>query len=213
LRTPLAVLRAQSDVVRGAGSPAERALAESRLDAGFERIDRLVAQLLALSRLEASSALPQTVEVAWPPIVEDVMSSCLGTAEARGIELSCDWPADGRPALPLQGDPPLLGVMLRNLMDNAVHYAPPHSAVSLRFEADRLVVENGGAPLPPEQLARMGERFYRPPGQSHAGSGLGVSIAQRVAALHGLVLVFGALDDGQGVRVEVRRAPTPARVG
>lgn len=206
LRTPLAVLRAQWDVMRGASQPAERAQAEARLGAGLDRIDRLVSQLLALSRLEATAEPPQRSTVQWPAIVEQAMSDCLATAEARDIELACDWPPEGQAALPLQGDPQLLTVLLRNLLDNAVHYAPLHSSVALRFEPDRLVLDNGGPPLPAEQLARMGERFYRPAGQAHAGSGLGVSIVQRIAALHGLTLRYRARAEGRGVVAELAPA-------
>ncbi|MCU0814798.1 MAG: hypothetical protein MUC32_11055 [Burkholderiaceae bacterium] len=57
-------------------------------------------------------------------------------------------------------------------------------------------------------LDRLGERFYRPEGQAESGSGLGVSIVRRIAALYGLQVSFGARDDGTGVRVVLIRAPS-----
>jgi two-component system sensor histidine kinase QseC len=102
--------------------------------------------------------------------------------------------------------------MLRNLVDNALRDAPAHSQVRLRFAADRLAIDNAGAPLEPALRARLGERFYRPDGQAESGSGLGVSIVQRIAALHGLEVVFTGRDDGSGVRVVVRR-PRAAPAG
>lgn len=211
LRTPLAVLRAQWDVLRGATSPAERSQAEARLGLGLDRLDRLVTQMLALSRVEAGRNITRT-EVRWPGIVEQAMSDCLPLAERRRIELACEWPGDARedgsPAisrypLPLLGDENLLTVMLRNLLDNAVRYAPAGTQVLLRIDTDHLSVENDGPPLSAEQQARLGERFFRPDGQEEAGSGLGLSIVQRIAALHGLGLRFSARSDGQGVRVVV----------
>lgn len=98
-------------------------------------------------------------------------------------------------------------VLLRNLLDNAVRYAPGGSTVSLRLAADRVEVDNDGAPLPVAVLERLGERFYRPEGQTETGSGLGVSIARRIASLYGLQLEFGPRDDGTGVRAVLRRAP------
>ena len=210
LRTPLSVLRAQWDVVRRSGSDAERAQAEAKLDLGFARMERLVTQMLALSRVEASNAARADVEVDWAGVVEDVISDCLPMAARRGVELGCEWPAAGRHPMPLFGDPHLLGVLLRNLVDNAVRYAPAPSTVTLRLLEDRIEVDNDGAPLAPGQVARLGERFYRPAGQQESGSGLGVSIVQRIAALHGLAVVFGTQPGPRGVRVTVRFAPVRA---
>ena len=112
----------------------------------------------------------------------------------------------GTPPMPLQGDADLMTVLLRNLLDNAVRYAPEGSTVRLRFGADRLDIENDGAALPPDVLAQLGERFRRVDGQAESGSGLGVSIVQRIAALHGLALRYRARADGQGVVAELVRA-------
>ena len=68
-------------------------------------------------------------------------------------------------------------------------------------EAHGLSVENGGPALSPEALARLGERYWRGVGHEESGSGLGVSIAQRIAALHGLRLRHGSGPEGQGVVV------------
>lgn len=201
LRTPLAVLRAQWDVVRRSGSADERLQAEAKLSAGMERMGHLVTQMLALSRVEAGTTLARTTELQWPPIVEQAMSDCLALAERRHIELACEWPPAGRHPLPLFGDAHLMTVLLRNLLDNAVRYAPEGTTVTLRFAQDQLEVENDGTPLSPEQLTRLGERFYRPDGQKEGGSGLGVSIARRIAELHGLEVIVGAGADGRGVKV------------
>jgi len=199
LRTPLAALRASWDVQRRAGDAAERRQAEARLGAGLDRMDRLVSQMLALSRVDATDRLADAAAVDWPPLVEQVMTDVLPLAERRRIELGCDWPPGAQAPFPLRGDAGLLAVLLRNLIDNAVRYAPEGSAVSLRFTAGGLTVENDGPSLPAEDLAHLGERFHRPEGQSEGGSGLGISIAQRIAALHGLTLVYRARNDGTGV--------------
>jgi len=214
LRTPLAVLRAQWDVVRGASDGASRGAAERKLSTGMDRMDRLVTQLLALAGVE--TRLPKergfSDEVSWPEIVEQAVSDCLPIAERRRVEIECSWPPAKTHPFPLLGDLHLLTVLLRNLLDNAVRYAPSGSVARLRFDADSLTVENDGEPLSEEQVARAGERFYRPGGQQESGSGLGISIVLRIAALHGLAISFGACDNGRGVRVVVGYAP-PARRG
>jgi len=215
LRTPLAVLRAQWDVVRGASDSASRVVAERKLSTGLDRMDRLVTQLLALAGVETGlekTERPLGIEVAWHGIVEQAVSDCLPTAERRRIEIECSWPPSKTHPFPLLGDAHLLTVLLRNLLDNAVRYAPRGSIARLIFAADSLTVENDGEPLGAEQLARLGERFYRPEGQDESGSGLGISIVQRIAALQGLTVSFGAKGDGRGVRVVVGYAmPTRTR--
>ena len=206
LRTPLAVLRAQWDVLRQARDEAEREQAVARLGAGLDRMDRLVAQMLALSRLEATDRLPARRAVDWPRLVEQAMSDVLPLAGRRRIELACEWPPAGQPAFVLDGDPDLLAVLLRNLLDNAVRYAPADSVVTLRFTGGGLSVENDGPPPAPEMLAHLGERFHRADGQDEPGSGLGVSIVQRIAQLHGLRLGYGARADGRGVVARVAPA-------
>jgi len=187
LRTPLAVLRAQWDVLKRSSGEAERAQAAARLDAGMDRVDRLVTQMLALSRLEATERLPQAAALQWEPIVEQAVSDVLPLAERRRIELDCEWPAAGTLALPLRGDAALMSVLLR-------------------FGASTLQVENDGPPLPHEMLVHLGERFRRVDGQHESGSGLGVSIAQRIAALHGLRLHYHAGAEGRGVVAELALA-------
>ena len=93
LRTPLAVLRAQWDVLRRASGEDERRRAEAQLNAGMDRMDRLVTQMLALSRLESTDRLPKPSAVQWVPLVEQAISDVLPLAERRRIELDCEWPA------------------------------------------------------------------------------------------------------------------------
>lgn len=205
LRTPLAVLRAQWDVVKRARSDGERASAHGQLDTGLARMDRLVTQMLALSRAESTAPDSQDADVAWSSVVEQVMSDCLELAHRRRIDLVCQWPASGRPALPLVGNGHLVTVLLRNLVDNAARYAPAGTTVTLRMGEERIEVENAGGPLSHGQLATLGQRFHRPPGQAEAGSGLGVSIVQRIASLHGLEVAYDA-GAGDAVRAVVRFA-------
>ena len=75
---------------------------------------------------------------------------------------------------------------------------------TLRFLGDRFEIDNDALPLSLEESRRIGEPFHRPQGQAESGSGLGVSIARRIAALHGLSVGLGPGDGGRGVTVTVR---------
>jgi two-component system sensor histidine kinase QseC len=150
--------------------------------------------------------------VVWPNVVGNALSDCLPMIETRGSEVEVHWPDEragsGAP-LPLLGDETLLSTLLRNLIDNALRYSPLGSHVHVFFEPDRIVVEDQGAGVPVEQIARLGDRFHRAAGQNESGSGLGLSIVRRIAALHGLEVRFGnrrgTSDAPAGLRVEVRR--------
>jgi two-component system sensor histidine kinase QseC len=213
LRTPLAVLRAQWAVLRRAAGEDERRRAESRLDAGLDRLDRLVTQLLLLSRLEATDRLPRDGALQWTALVEQAVSDVLPLAERRRIEIDCSWPEGGTPPMALRGDADLMAVLLRNLLDNAARYAPEGSTVHLRFGVDRLAVENDGAALPADTLGQTGQRFRRRDGQAESGSGLGLSIVRRIAALHGLALRVRTRADGGGVIAELAAAGRDAAGG
>ncbi|MBX3609642.1 MAG: sensor histidine kinase N-terminal domain-containing protein [Hydrogenophaga sp.] len=205
LRTPIAVLAAQWDVYRGARNDAERQRAGGALDSGLRRMARLIDQLLGLSRLDATERLKAPQPLAWERVVEQAMTDVLPLAERRQIDLGCEW-AEGGPsaAPPWLGDDHLMTLLLRNLLDNAVRYAPDGSAVTLSFGAQSLSVDNPAPPgLSASDMANWGERFHRPDGQPESGSGLGVSIAQRIATLHGLALRHRLSADGATVIAEL----------
>jgi two-component system sensor histidine kinase QseC len=143
---------AQWDVVRRSQNDEERATAEAKLTAGMERMGRLVAQMLALSRLEASQTVPRTADVRWRPVVEQVVDDCLELADRRRVELVVEWPPASRHPMPLLGEESLIVMLLRNLVDNAVRYARTGSTVNVQIAEDELAVENlAEAPPSPEQ--------------------------------------------------------------
>jgi signal transduction histidine kinase len=101
----------------------------------------------------------------------------------------------------IEGSPGLLGVLVRNLVDNAVRYSVAGGRVRVDVVADaanaRLVVADDGPGVAPEQRRALGERFYRVPGSAQPGTGLGLSIVRRISELHRAGVAF---DDGPGGR-------------
>lgn len=209
LRTPISVLAAQWEVVRASAHGADHERAARALDAGLARMSRLIDQMLGLSRLDATERLKDLRPLDWQALVETAMSDVLPLAERRRIELACEWAEGDRPAPAWSGDTHLMGLLLRNLLDNAVRYAADGATVTLRFGPARLAVENPVPPgsLSPGALQGWGERFHRDDGQAEAGSGLGVSIARRIASLHGLVLSHRLDDTGWRVIAELSVRP------
>jgi two-component system, OmpR family, sensor histidine kinase QseC len=101
----------------------------------------------------------------------------------------------------------LLGVLVRNLIDNALRYTPEGGPihVSLAGEGERtvLTVENGGIAPTEAELGRLGERFFRVPGNEATGSGLGLSIVRRIAQLHDATVRFARSPKLGGLLVDV----------
>jgi two-component system sensor histidine kinase QseC len=215
LRTPLAALRAQweaADAAQRRGDTPAVEHARAQVGRGIERIEHLFEQLLSLARAEGDS-LTAAAPVDWERVLEQALSVCLPTIERRGAEVVVEWPANGLVALPLRGDEALLATLLRNLIDNALRYGGKH--VHLRMAPDHIVVEDDGPGVAADLLGRLGDRFHRPPGQAQDGSGLGLSIVERIAGLHGLAVRYANRTDRSGLRVELARAsgaaPTRAR--
>ena len=126
----------------------------------------------------------------WETLLRTALEEVCERAEARGLRL--DFSNEAGPEAAVTGQPELLAVMLRNLLGNAASYAPEGGIVSVRLDRKELVIRNTCPPMAPEDAARLGERFFRPPGQRESGSGLGLSIARRIAELHGLSLRVSA---------------------
>ena len=195
LRTPIAAIRAQAQVALGAGTDAvqrEHALQSTLI--GCDRATRLVLQLLTLARLEAapSTDAPSTIDLSQLArrIAADLAPTAL--AHRQDLELEANVPC------PVPGDETLLGVLIRNLIDNALRYSPDGARVCVNVtnESAQVVlrVEDSGPGMTEQEIAHLGERFYRVLGHTQPGSGLGWSIVKRI------VEVFGA-------QVQVNRAP------
>ncbi|ULH10421.1 two-component system sensor histidine kinase QseC [Serratia marcescens] len=188
LRSPLAALRVQTEVVQLAGDDAPmREHALDNLTVGIDRATRLVDQLLTLSRLDSLSDLAELAPIDWNELVTMTLAEQDKQAYAAGVTLR--YEQQGTPPA-RQGQTLLLSLLLRNLLDNAVRYTPKGGVVTVTLSERSLTVEDDGPGVTTEHLARLGERFYRPPGQEQTGSGLGLSIVQRIAGLHGLQVSF-----------------------
>jgi len=183
LRTPLAALKTQAQVARGASEDAVRARSLDAVIAGCDRMAHLVEQLLTLARVDSAqkSERPQALELR--ALVGQAIADMAPVALAAGIELQL---TDG-PIVQVEGYAGLLAILIRNLLDNAVRYSRSGTLVSVEISDGthpRLSVIDQGPGIPPEERDKVGQRFYRVLGTGREGSGLGLSIAQRIAEIH-----------------------------
>lgn len=199
LRTPLAALRMKIQLLERQHPEHQSSLRMLRDDA--DRCTALVENLLALARLDADRPdLLAREPVALPTLLDELRRFYAGQAETRQIDLQIDC----RAAM-LYGNAELLRVALRNLLDNALRYCPPHSRVRIEAQSSaqgvRLAVRDDGPGVPEPQRDRLAERFFRVLGTDQTGSGLGLSIVERIAALHGAALRFEDGLDRRGLGV------------
>lgn len=192
LRSPLAALKVQAEVL-ALSDTAEQPYHLQQIQQSLNRAEHLINQLLTLARLDPEQGLKNTAPINWESLSSQVLQNTNLSAREKRIRLKREFLAE--PPL-LQGDDALLQLMLRNLLDNAVRYSPENSEVGLYFHADRIEVRDQGTGIAPEHLSRIKERFYRPAGQNAQGSGLGLSIAEHIAKLHGLTLKLENRDGG-----------------
>ena len=204
LRTPLAALKTQAQVARGAAGEAERRRALDNVITGCDRATRLVEQLLTLARLEPEQFKARREACDLHALAQQTIAELAPAALSRNIEIEL---TEGAPVA-IDGYPVLIGILLRNLIDNAIRYSPGSTTVRVEAAnaegAARLAVTDEGPGIAAEERTRVGQRFYRILGSEESGSGLGLSIVRRIAEIHGATVELEAGPGGGGLRVTVR---------
>jgi two-component system sensor histidine kinase QseC len=198
LRTPLAGLAAQAQVALRARDADERRHAIDQLITSSRRSTRLVDQLLTLARLDPNGPVPAGhVELDWLAGQVCAINGPLAVESGVALEL------EAVPAV-VAGDPDLLRILLRNLVDNAIRYTPPGGRVTVAVRDRTLSVTDTGPGIPAAERERVFDRFHRLAGQDKEGSGLGLSIVARIADLHRARIILADGDDGTtGLKIEV----------
>jgi two-component system sensor histidine kinase QseC len=210
LRTPIAAIRMQAQVALGAaGDDAARDHALRYTLAGCDRATRLVEQLLTLARLEGQQAAAGASTCDAAKVVRGVVAELAPSALAKKQALELDAPQ----ACTLAVGDTLLGVLARNLVDNALRYSPPGAqvqvAVAVTGDVITLQVDDSGPGLGEPSLQKLGERFFRVLGTAQSGSGLGWSIVRRIAQVQGASVVVQRSRTLGGLRVLVRWPGSP----
>lgn len=174
LRTPLAVLTAR--LAELPDDPTTRQLTED-----VSRMNRLVAQLLQVSRLEG--AMPKTEPVDLNQIAETVIAFLAPLAIGNGKSVALT--ASSRPVL-VEASPDAIENALRNLVENAIAHTAPGTEVMVIVSPDAsIAVRDHGPGVPAEQRDQIFERFWRGRNRQHPGAGLGLAIVLETMRSHG----------------------------
>jgi two-component system OmpR family sensor kinase len=206
LRTPLTALRLQAQLLERAAGDGEREAALGAVKEGITRSMHVVEQLLTLARQEPEAGARPFDGVELVELARQVISELMPFAEAKAIDLGMVRAEPHR----ITGDREGLRVLIANLVDNAVRYAPERGRVDLStFVADGeavIEVADTGPGIPAEERGRVFDRFYRRAGGGAGGSGLGLAIVKKVVERHGGRI---ALADGPGGRGLTARVTLP----
>ena len=211
LKTPVASILAVAETL-GDGALEDPTAAPrfiEQLERDADRLGRIVADLLDLSRLETGSE--RIDRVALDATAEEEVARRTEQASAAGVSLAVH--VDGVPAI--RGSSRDLGLMMGNLIDNAIRYTQPGGSVTVEVRAERdavlVRVSDTGVGIPQRDVPRIFERFYRVDqarSRETGGTGLGLSIVRHVSENHdGDVTVTSEL--GQGTVFEVRLPTAP----
>lgn len=202
LRTPIAAIRAQAQAALTVVDAAARRHALRSTVEGCDRAARLIDQLLLLARIESGIA-PDLVMLDLADLARQVLTQATPDALIKEQRLGLEAAGPH----PVRGSTDLLRALIRNLVDNAIRYSPRGAqvAVTLGREHGRTVLEleDSGPGLAPAERSRLGDRFFRGAAPQATGSGLGWSIARRIAELHRLEVVVDRSPDLGGLRVRL----------
>ena len=204
LRTPMAAIQTHAQVAAGSTTPEETRAALARLVTAVERGTRLTQQLLDSARLESNYGVKHE-RVDLVRVIKLVADEFDIVAQQRQQTITIN-------AQPCSvcGDVDELGILLRNLLDNALCYSGQGSRIELMCgiapstDGITLCVKDNGPGVPdPEQRARIFERFYRADQDHRRGSGIGLSLVRRIAYSHGAELEVTEGLDNRGLCISV----------
>ncbi len=204
LRTPLASIMLNIDSATATGDPEEVTTSLAGARHTVAALARRIEQLLALARLESGAASAQRQQVDLVAVAAAVIEELAPVIAECGAELGFTYT---RAVMPVQGHEAALAALLRNLVENAMRHVPADGQVQLSLSRDAratiIDVADDGPGIPPQRRAAVFARFHREPTGHGDGYGLGLSIVQRAAELHGARIELLDSPFGRGLRVKV----------
>jgi two-component system sensor histidine kinase QseC len=204
LRTPLAALKTQAQVALKADNEFDRHNALLKVLRSVDRSSHMVAQLLTLSRLGQEEALSDMKLLDLHKLASEIIAYLVPIALEKHIEI--ELAPSPKNAIVL-GNEITLGILIRNIVDNAIRYTPAGGEVKIHIihQDQRVIfrVTDSGQGIPAELRERVFERFFRVLGTTSSGSGLGLAIVSQIAELHHAHISMDTPPNGIGLQFEV----------
>ncbi len=212
LRTPIARARARlEDATAHAAGEADLRAAIERAEADLDGVIAIFQALLRIAEIEAGARRSAFADLDLAPLLFDLADLYGAVAEERGQRLLPEIP----PRLPGYGDRDMIQQAVANLLDNALKFSPDGGTIRLAARAEpgdgiHIVVADQGPGIPEADRARATQRFFRgESARSTPGSGLGLSLVQAVATLHGGILLLQDNQPGLQATLTLNTRPPP----
>lgn len=204
LRTPLSGLKVQAQVALRSEDAQVRQQALQKILGGVDHASHLVSQLLTLARMDSTQPLLIKI-IDLQQIAQQVLNSLVEKALEKNQDLGLMVQTENTR---VQGNAEALEILLRNFVDNSLRYTPESGEVTVSVTRTAtgalcLSIADNGIGIAPDQREKIFERFYRGNHQHIQGSGLGLSIVQRIAELHQLRIELCDPPHGMGLVVNV----------
>jgi two-component system sensor histidine kinase TctE len=208
LRTPIAGIRAQAEAALASERHDDAQHALARIARSAQTMGDLVQKLLILARVDAAENTLRLHRLEGGELVRELAREWVPPALEKGVDISFE--AEGAEAW-VMGDAQLLREMLANLIDNALRYGGSRITLAVRGSEQGVTwcVSDNGPGIPEQQRTAVFAPFRRLSG-SVDGAGLGLTIVQRIAQLHGATVSLDAADDGSGLVASVTLPPAIA---
>jgi two-component system sensor histidine kinase QseC len=213
LRTPLTALKTQAQLALQMTDPEEQKKALENVLISVNRSIHVVQQLLTLSRLDHEQELNDVVPVNIETICAEMIAYLYPQALEKTIEVELDSECDSPIIL---GNDASLGILLRNLLDNAIRYTPRQGTVEVQLREQathiNLIVRDNGPGIPEEYRDKVFDRFFRMLGTKQTGSGLGLAIVKQITDLHGAEVFLTVPKIGTGLEVNIKLKKHQAQI-
>ncbi|MBN2689382.1 MAG: two-component sensor histidine kinase [Gammaproteobacteria bacterium] len=205
LRTPLAALRAHIQVAIAAETLEEKNEALQKVLQSVSRSTHVVQQLLTLSKMiPSNTAIQERGPVDLRFEAAQIIADLITIASKKNIEIELEAP-EKTPTIP--GNAISIGILLRNLIDNAIRYTPDNGMVKVIIQPHKkfvvLKVVDNGPGIPEKLRRRVFERFYRIIGNTASGSGLGLGIVKQITKMHKAKISLVTPETGKGLEFRV----------
>ena len=203
LRTPLAGLKLESELMLAGDIPDDVRARAERIKRVTDRMIRLGQQLLVLARVDPS-VRPQDsfIRLDLSEWTRVTAAEWMPQVRAGGLALDVSTPSE---PVWVDADPLLLEELLGNLIDNALRYATGASTLALTVGSNppTLTVQDDGAGIPPDDVGKVFEAFYRSPSAATGGSGLGLHVVREIARVHGAWWSLSTRPEVPGTRIVI----------
>ena len=177
IKTPLAVLSANTDLLAMMGTEAKFVDSNKRQ---IKRLNSLVEQMLLLSRYDEGEATATKEEVDLVAVTKDIVEEILPVLNEKGLQVEFT----GEAQTIITTNKSAMTELIRILLDNAMKYTVGEPVITVEAKRNQLAIENETEPMTKEQVSQIFDRFYRVDSSRNrttGGSGLGLSIAQKIA--------------------------------